>query len=288
MVYVEQLTSINVSKMRFDPAAGKTQGELISVTQGARDLRFGGPVPSPDGEFLAVVSAGQREDIRIIKTDGTGVSRLTDDDYRDRWPNWSPDSKKIVFASNRSGHYEIYTVNRDGSDLRQLTETAPAVNPLYPVWSPDGSRIAYFSGLQTLLIEVNKPWKEQTPQPLPPVDSAGTVFEGWSWSPDGRFLAGRALAPSGTGIGTLVYDFETKQFEKLTDRTARPFWLNDNRRLLFALRGTLYLIDRQTKKPIELLSNPQFIGLGGVSKDNRDLYFRVGSTTSELWMISLP
>jgi Tol biopolymer transport system component len=53
--------------------------------------------------------------------------------------------QKIAFQSNRDGNnFEIYTMNVDGSDVRQLT-THTAVD-VDPVWSPDGSRIAFVSG----------------------------------------------------------------------------------------------------------------------------------------------
>jgi hypothetical protein len=50
---------------------------------------------------------------------------------------------RIAFASSRDGDFEIYTMRPDGSDVRQLTETSS--DEAMPVWSPDGTSIAYAS-----------------------------------------------------------------------------------------------------------------------------------------------
>ena len=63
---------------------------------------------------------------------------------KDVYPFWSPDGESVVFHSNRAGgEYQIYTMNLDGTELRQLTHTeAPNQTA---VWSPDGSKIAFQS-----------------------------------------------------------------------------------------------------------------------------------------------
>jgi TolB protein len=41
--------------------------------------------------------------------------------YLDETPSWFSDGKSVAFQSNRTGRMEIWTINADGSDLRQLT-----------------------------------------------------------------------------------------------------------------------------------------------------------------------
>ena len=61
----------------------------------------------------------------------------------DSYPMFSPDGKKIVFESNRSGNFEIYTINTDGSDIKQLTHDTSFDGT--PAWSPDGKSIVFAS-----------------------------------------------------------------------------------------------------------------------------------------------
>ena len=56
-----------------------------------------------------------------MKADGTEQTRLAEVKGKDKRTSWSPDCKKIVFQSTRSGHWEIYTMNTDGSEQKQIT-----------------------------------------------------------------------------------------------------------------------------------------------------------------------
>ena len=53
-----------------------------------------------------------------MNADGSGVTRLTDNDARDDGtPAWSPDGRRIAFDSNHVGNIEIYVMNADGSGV---------------------------------------------------------------------------------------------------------------------------------------------------------------------------
>lgn len=58
-------------------------------------------------------------------------------------PDWSPGDKRIVFESTRDGKFAIYTIRRDGSDLKKLT--SGDANDEQPRWSPDGKQIVFIS-----------------------------------------------------------------------------------------------------------------------------------------------
>lgn len=62
---------------------------------------------------------------------------------QDDYPAISPDGERIVFQSNRSGSWQLWIMNRDGSGLRRLTHSG--ANDRTPDWSPDGNRILFSS-----------------------------------------------------------------------------------------------------------------------------------------------
>jgi len=81
-----------------------------------------------------------------MSEDGGNPVRLTDNTTMDVLPVFTTDGSKIVFGSNRSGRYQLYVMNSDGSDQQQLTFDAAL--KLYHGVSPDGARIATTYGGQ--------------------------------------------------------------------------------------------------------------------------------------------
>jgi TolB protein len=116
------------------------------------------PVWSPDGRRIAFVSFRDTltgkwgmgpGSICVMDFDpqtgigGGDVRCLTDREGKDGWPTWSPDGQRIAFESDRSGDWDIWAINVDGSGLTNLSRSPE--DELYPAWSPDGTRIAFTS-----------------------------------------------------------------------------------------------------------------------------------------------
>jgi Tol biopolymer transport system component len=101
--------------------------------------------------FNSVRNGTDDYEIYIMDVDGTNVTRLTDFDGWDTYPSISPDGSKILWrrilptgGSSSSGrNSEIFIMNRDGSDVTNLTNHPDFDG--YPSWSPDGSKIAFAS-----------------------------------------------------------------------------------------------------------------------------------------------
>ena len=75
--------------------------------------------------------------------DGSNPRNLTKNPFFDGWPAWSPDGRKIAFASNRRGHgYQIFLMDAAGANLRLVANTEGRGTA--PRWSPDGKAI-YFT-----------------------------------------------------------------------------------------------------------------------------------------------
>jgi TolB protein len=70
--------------------------------------------------------------------------RLTSHTASDIHPRLNRGATRIAFASNRTGSFQIFTMNLDGGGLIQLTDTGASDN-VNPIWSPDGTKIAFES-----------------------------------------------------------------------------------------------------------------------------------------------
>ncbi len=101
---------------------------------------------SPDGSLIAVGSVG---DILLIDAvTGHTVRQLERHPSTNTGPTWSPDGARLAFSSDRDGNREVYTIGRDGSNLRNMT-THPATD-WQPDWSPipdDGPGVHHFGKL---------------------------------------------------------------------------------------------------------------------------------------------
>ena len=276
----------NVYRIGFDPVRHRLEGPLTAVTRGTG--RFLAPAPSPDGQWVVFATFGQKEDILLCRRDGSGLRRLTDDDYRDRAPRWSPDGKRIAFYSNRGGKYDVWQINPDGSDLMQLTGGSIA---MWPVWDPRGSRIlASSSGdsRQAFLMDVTKAWGEQKPQMLEGL----TTEDGWmrplSWSPDGRYLAGLILSYSKLGPEVGIYDFETGKATKVSDSGHGVAWLPDAKHLLIVKRRGFEVLQPWTGKveTILLPETGEIVAYSlGLSRDGRSIYLTMADNEADIWML---
>jgi Tol biopolymer transport system component len=94
--------------------------------------------------YNATGGAGIGGDLEIftVNPDGTGIQQLTNNQSSDAFPTWSPDGTRIAFESDREGDNDIWIMNADGSNPRNVTG-AIAGNEYFPTWSPDGTRLAF-------------------------------------------------------------------------------------------------------------------------------------------------
>jgi serine/threonine protein kinase len=116
-------------------------------------------------------------------TQATSRSALISSSRQDMWPAYSPDGKRITFASDRSGSDEIWTCHSDGSNCIQLTSFGGLVHN--PRWSPDGKFIVFDSrraGQADLFVIGAEGGNAQQLTTDPASDTQP------SWSHDGRWI----------------------------------------------------------------------------------------------------
>jgi Tol biopolymer transport system component/imidazolonepropionase-like amidohydrolase len=97
---------------------------------------------SPDGRTIVFDLLG---DIYTIPSAGGKATRLTSGFPLDVQPRFSPDGKRIVFVSDRSGGENIYHMAADGSDVRQISRGNHMMY-VSPEWTPDGKYIVVSRG----------------------------------------------------------------------------------------------------------------------------------------------
>ncbi len=125
-------------------------------------------------------------DIFEANPDGSGLKRLTDAKGYDAEGSYSPDGKHIVFCSNRDGNLELYIMDADGKNVRQLTHASGCYNG-GPFFSPDGRQVIFRSDrkkkdeLQIYVINADGTGERAL------TDTVGVNW-GPYWYPDGRHI----------------------------------------------------------------------------------------------------
>ncbi len=147
---------------------------------------------------------------------------------------WSPDRQKIAFMSDRDGNMEIYVMAADGSDVQRLTRHRGRDSA--PVWSPDGSQIAFARD------NMDPPRNRS----IYVMDSDGSNVQrlaefttgGYtSWSPDGERIAFEAKFDGNWEI--YVMESDGSNVQRITHTPVRdagsfaPEWSPDGKKIVF-------------------------------------------------------
>jgi len=153
--HTPNLYGVPLSRPGWRP--GKAE-RLVFAGEGVRR-----PAISSQG-LLAYTTSNCVADIWRLELNGEGRAAappgpLISSTRLDHVPQYSPDGKRIAFASNRSGSHEIWVSNSDGSGAAQLTSMGGYLYTANPRWSPDGRLILFGSNPEgrkgTYVIDAN-------------------------------------------------------------------------------------------------------------------------------------
>jgi Tol biopolymer transport system component/imidazolonepropionase-like amidohydrolase len=209
------------------------------------------PVVSPDGKQVVFTALG---DLYLLTKGNKKPVQLTDDRFIEIDPAWSPDGKRLVYASDKNGNMDLWARDLATGKDALLLDARYALK--YPSWSADGTRIAYFESdpkgwLRTSLKIFNLKSSESTLLYAPLFDASQP-----SWSPDGNSIILSALQPYSTRYREGVSEFllinvkdKTSSFiAPVAERTpaARgkngPYWSPDGHSLAYGLDGFLWTV----------------------------------------------
>ena len=125
------------------------QRETFDVLALLRLSRISEPQISPDGKTIAytvqtvdIDKNTKPKQIWTVRMDGGPESQVTRDGSNER-PRWSPDSKQIALISDRSGSSQVWIMNADGTNPRQVTNLASEAGGV--LFSPDGKNLVFTS-----------------------------------------------------------------------------------------------------------------------------------------------
>jgi hypothetical protein len=245
---------------------------------------------SHDNKWLALSVYDPQEDLFVVRTDGSDPRQLTDDIHRDRGPRWSQDDKHIVFYSDRTGSYEAWSINFDGSELTPLTKNSVDGTIYYPYWIDNGARLVAISDSGTLIVDLSKPLEARRGEMLPHIDSSGTSFSMIAPSHDGRWLVGNPRSTRGKMLPSLVlFSMEKRTYTTLSDPGQFLLWLHDDRRLLFSRKNRVFLIDILTKATKEIPGLPRDLwGVAACATSNdTSIYFIQQTEHAGIWQAGL-
>jgi Tol biopolymer transport system component len=212
------------------------------TTLGLDPALYSSPRVSPDGTRLLVQTSPEgtvpvlspAARIWVYDLNGKTAIRPLTQQGKNFHAIWTPDGKRVTFASDRDGPISIYWQPADGSGSPKRLTTAEKGTQHFPdAWSPDGQTLVYQVVSSTEAVDLWTMSLDNRDKPMPLVKGTkrnhGAVF-----SPDGRWLA--YGSSEGSQIEQIYVEPIPRTGEKhqiTRNEGAFPVWSTDGRSLFF-------------------------------------------------------
>jgi serine/threonine-protein kinase len=231
------------------------QGKEEAIKAPPRSYTY--PRLSPDGSRVAIDIRDQENDIWIWDLARETLTRLTFDPSTDSYPVWTPDSRRVVFASQRAGAANLYWQAADGTGtVERLTTTPNIQNPTSI--SHDGMRLVFFeivpkTGADLYLLPLQG---ERRATPL-----VQTTFNerNAEISPDGAWIAYESIKSGQFQIYVQPFpNVDGGHWQVSTSAgSTRPLWARSGRELFYLSGdGTLTTVPVRTVGSTFSAGNP--------------------------------
>jgi TolB protein len=212
---------------------------------GSHDRRLTGPLQgpifsaewSPNGEWISFVD---NDVVKVVRADGTGMHRVSPREAESGWPTWAPGSRRLAYASDADGDFDVYTVRRSGRHRQNLTNDSGLFDAA-PSWSPAGNQIAYSSLLDPVSSVVVVISTDGEGPVVISDEAVSTYFP--TWSPDGSRLLVTFFATAESGWNVIESD---GTIVRAIPGAGGAVWSPDSRFVFFDRLFDLFLIDLET------------------------------------------
>ena len=221
-------------------------------------------------------SLHQNWELYLVQPDGTGLTRLTDNDRVDTSPSWSPDGRQITFRSRVDGSADIFVMDANGENWRNLINDPEdsIFDDFYPEWNPQRDLIAIYTD-RFYSPAVGCAWHRLAIMPvsggadkIEVLEDPLTEQETLGWSPDGRHLAFSSRCDLGKegSVELFEWDIDTGEVIQLTDSESingSPAYSHDGRYLAYQSvkpgeSADLFVLDLETGEVANITNNPEF------------------------------